>query len=599
MCSRIPRGLDPRWDNEACPIVFDGTVPSPTRVTPITSTTNQPTLGPGSGSSQTGTFRTETLPTGSLPTGTLPQGSLPTETLPQGSLPTGTRTAVITTALSTSSSLPTVSQPAPSLPFPTALPELEDGDKDELDDGREDDGKEKDDGRDKDRKDNGKGKDDERGKDDAASSADGLDELDLLARAEFLASDSSSDDSSSEDTCISTLQLPTTLLNNTRKEDLVFLAFQVWTLSMSLAALLNESIPSIIGAFVTHGLNTAWGAFQVAHTNGFRADYEKIVENGACQRSTIPTLLSPKSYWTPRRSFELPSLVIHILSLFVSAFLTWRLVKLFGWNTFSRLGASRTRDRAFKVSLSLSSSIHLGIFFLGVQACLWIDELRSGVITTSSKGQFPMGAAVLPLLLILPWVLTGSYAIKAKSQKALVGFAFLTASYTLTTLFFSVSPVYRWTVGRWRFFGIVSALSGLLLLGTFGLTVACLVYWRKEERVGGGGNRGDQESQRSGGSSMDPHSWMTFTSISTQSFASFATPVSDQVSEKGSNPFSDPGDRDSDEFEQERVSLPVPNPNPKFLSVGTLGPSVDYGALHIKYPLENISPSSTIFPMRG
>ena len=536
LCSRIPEGLDPRRDSAACPVVFDVLAPP--------SKEGLEYVG--------GPIRSTTV---GLPTQTTVTTTFPTSTIPSSSLIPSATTA-----------------PLPTTP----APQLEDGVEDDLDDTESvvsDD-------------------------DDGVSSVDSLDEQDLLARAEFLASEDSLNNPS--EVCLLARQLPAAMLHSTKKEDIVFIAFQFWTLTMSLAALANESIPYIIASFITHGMNTAWSAFQVVHTNGFRADYERIVDNGACR--SVPSLLS--SYWPLRRSFELPSLVLHILALLLSAFLTWKLVKLFGWNTFSRLGASRTKDRAFKLSLSLSSTVHLGFFFLVVAACLWIDELRTAGSIVSGSASFPIGAAAIPLLLIVPWIFLGSYAIAQRNQKFLVGFTMVTFGYLLTTSLFFISPVYRWTFQSWRFFKILGVVSGGLLLLAFGLSIACLVYWRKEERMGAGMGsggsmaiRGDQESQRTNGSSDVPASWTSFTSISSLSFASSASSSHD---EKPHNPFSNPGALDDGQREGDFPA--PPRSNLKMLSVdfssGSPRPSVDYGALHIRYRLSDVSPSSTVFPRR-
>jgi hypothetical protein len=52
---------------------------------------------------------------------------------------------------------------------------------------------------------------------------------------------------------------------------------------------------------------------------------------GACRASpsegSMPINLLPL-YWAQRRGAELPSLVLNIVALFVSAFLSWKLVKV-------------------------------------------------------------------------------------------------------------------------------------------------------------------------------------------------------------------------------------------------------------------------------
>lgn len=112
-------------------------------------------------------------------------------------------------------------------------------------------------------------------------------------------------------------------LENTKREDIVFIAFQFWVLGMSLVALMNESIPHIFASLLTHVLATVWSAFQIAHTNKFRADFNRMITRGAC--NGIPLL---GSYWEDRQRAEYPALALNIVSLLISAFLTWKLVKV-------------------------------------------------------------------------------------------------------------------------------------------------------------------------------------------------------------------------------------------------------------------------------
>lgn len=111
-------------------------------------------------------------------------------------------------------------------------------------------------------------------------------------------------------------------LRNTKREDIVFIGFQIWVLGMSLVALLNESIPHILASLATHMIATGWAAFQIQHTAQFREDFNRVITNGACHASLLP------HYWDARAKAELPSLALNIVGLMISAFLTWKLIKV-------------------------------------------------------------------------------------------------------------------------------------------------------------------------------------------------------------------------------------------------------------------------------
>lgn len=112
-------------------------------------------------------------------------------------------------------------------------------------------------------------------------------------------------------------------LGNTKREDMVFIAFQFWVLGMSIVALLNESIPHILASLVTHLMATAWAGFQITHTANFRSDFNRVITHGACKN----VALLPH-YWNARGKAEIPSLALNVIALFVSSFLTWKLIKV-------------------------------------------------------------------------------------------------------------------------------------------------------------------------------------------------------------------------------------------------------------------------------
>lgn len=105
---------------------------------------------------------------------------------------------------------------------------------------------------------------------------------------------------------------------------MLFIAFQFWLLGMSIVALLNESIPHIFASLLTHMLATGWATFQITHTATFRSEFNRVITKGACKHITLLP-----HYWEARGQAEIPSLVMHVVALLVSCFLTWRLIKVF------------------------------------------------------------------------------------------------------------------------------------------------------------------------------------------------------------------------------------------------------------------------------
>ena len=112
-------------------------------------------------------------------------------------------------------------------------------------------------------------------------------------------------------------------LRNTKREDMVFISFQFWVLGMSVVALLNESIPHILASLLTHLMATAWAGFKVIHTANFRSDFHRVITTGACNKASLLP-----HYWEARSKAEIPSFALNIIALFVSSYLTWKLIKV-------------------------------------------------------------------------------------------------------------------------------------------------------------------------------------------------------------------------------------------------------------------------------
>jgi hypothetical protein len=75
---------------------------------------------------------------------------------------------------------------------------------------------------------------------------------------------------------------------------------------------------------------------------------------------------------------------------------------LFGWQTFKRVGASRTINRIYKLVLVLSTVIQLTLFFVVGTAALWIDQLYNGAIgVLTTQGSSNLHQALLVLVLVV------------------------------------------------------------------------------------------------------------------------------------------------------------------------------------------------------
>ncbi|KAI0706048.1 hypothetical protein BC835DRAFT_1311871 [Cytidiella melzeri] len=269
--------------------------------------------------------------------------------------------------------------------------------------------------------------------------------------------------------CLVALNWPLARVDNTKREDVVFIGFSLWVLGMSLVALLNESPPHIIASFLTHCLATGWSAFQLVSTRDFHTDFTRLATHGACEGvNLLPT------YWTPRARFEITTLAFNALGLVISAVLSWKLMKSFGWQTFKRIGASLTISRAYRIILIFSIVIQLSVFFVVVSVALWVDQVYNGDIArlTTRVAMFK-GVMITILFLMIPWLTIGWISVRREHKIPMLIFLMLAFGYTVGWSSMFAAPTFRWTFIEWRFFSLISAASVVLALVTFILGIIC------------------------------------------------------------------------------------------------------------------------------
>jgi hypothetical protein len=244
---------------------------------------------------------------------------------------------------------------------------------------------------------------------------------------------------------------------------------------MSIVAILNESIPHILASLLTHMVATGWAGFQISHTADFRRQFLALTVEGACK----PLNLLP-TYWKMRGIAEISSLSFNITALLISAVLTWKLMKLFGWQTFKRIGASLSINRCYMIVLTLSIAIQLSLFFMFVSVSLWLDQLINGVIRQfATLAVFYKVASFATLVLLIPWLMIGWFAVRREKKILMIIFLVLCFAYLAAWAFMFISGSFRWTFIQWRFFSLVTSASVLLTLAAFVLGMICRINFGK------------------------------------------------------------------------------------------------------------------------
>ncbi|KAK2461683.1 hypothetical protein APHAL10511_006146 [Amanita phalloides] len=272
-----------------------------------------------------------------------------------------------------------------------------------------------------------------------------------------------------DELCQASLIWPISNLRNSEREDVVFMAFQCWVLGVSVVALLNESIPHMWASLVTHVMATGWVGFQISATTSFRSSFNQIIAHGTCKG--MPDL---SGYWGTRRKAEFAILILNIVALVISSYLTLRIIKLFGWQTFKRVGASLVISRIRRLVLLLSTAIQLSVFFIATTVSLWVDRLvNSSIGDVATFRMLYLVSSGITLALLLPWLATGWFGIHRELRLPTFFFLLLSLLYLggWGVMFFSTT--FLWTFVTWHFFSVTAFASVFLVCVTFILGVIC------------------------------------------------------------------------------------------------------------------------------
>ncbi|KAJ3559602.1 hypothetical protein NM688_g244 [Phlebia brevispora] len=258
------------------------------------------------------------------------------------------------------------------------------------------------------------------------------------------------------DNCLVALNWPLANVDDTKREDIAFIGFSIWVLGMSLVAVLNESPPHLIATFLTH---------QLQPCNNPRA--------------CAPVNLLP-TYWSERARAEIPTLALNAAALLFSTYLSWKLMKSFGWQTFKRIGASLTMSRAYRSVLMLSIAIQLSAFFIVVTVSLWIDQVFNGEVARLTTRSTTFKAITISILvLVIPWLTLGWISVRREFRVRTALFLILTFGYLVGWSAMFLAPTFRWTFVTWRFFSVMATASVLLTLLTLVMGICCRLNFGK------------------------------------------------------------------------------------------------------------------------
>ncbi|KAF8482306.1 hypothetical protein JB92DRAFT_1679405 [Gautieria morchelliformis] len=273
--------------------------------------------------------------------------------------------------------------------------------------------------------------------------------------------------------CTQALVWPQQKVNQAMRESVAMIIFQAWLFGVSVVAILTESIPHVVAALVTHILSTAWASFNVERTARLGQHFANIVTNLPCQQ--VP-LMPPN--WETDQSNDLPILVLNVASLLVSGYLSRKLCKQFGVQSYTRVGGSTRIYNLYLLALVFLVSLQLATFFLIASLVLWIEQLFDGPIAMLVKGRPTfLGAFIATAVIILPWPYMGCTAVRRERRRMMLIFLCTSLLLILSQLDMFLSPLYRLTFSTWDFFAAVTTLAYILLDLSFFMAIVCRYFF--------------------------------------------------------------------------------------------------------------------------
>ncbi|KAG8834340.1 hypothetical protein FRC17_009108 [Serendipita sp. 399] len=292
-------------------------------------------------------------------------------------------------------------------------------------------------------------------------------------------------------TCLQGLQWPYQVLRQTRRADTVVALYQIWLLMISAAAIFCQCIPHVMAATAMHLLSLVWSSYQVTAFSSFRADYSRIISsiNGACNGvDLLPT------YFQSRMPYVIAVTVLDSVTLLVSAYLSWRLVPLYGWATFTKTSASPVVTRAYNFTQAISSVASVGesplleiyaydlpqltAFFYIASVSIWLDEITKHLMgARPSHLSLFLGLYISSIVLIVPWLVSAWFGIRRENRWVMSGFFALSMLYIIGSGVMFKSNTFKQSFVFWPFLGAMFTTSFTLIVITFVLAILCSLHF--------------------------------------------------------------------------------------------------------------------------
>ncbi|KZT40349.1 hypothetical protein SISSUDRAFT_1118398 [Sistotremastrum suecicum HHB10207 ss-3] len=163
-----------------------------------------------------------------------------------------------------------------------------------------------------------------------------------------------------------------------------------------------------------------------------------------------------------------------VLSLFVTAFLSWRLAKRYLDERLAQSEATPRLRRYFKTALVFNALVWLDMWFLASSAIVWLEQLAFEAVGNLTPHRDLFEVLFFVALVGLPGWLYLSWRSITQERPYVIG-AFLLIDVGLAVAWSSlfISPSAQFLFSTWPFFAAFSVISMVLLVSTLIMGAIC------------------------------------------------------------------------------------------------------------------------------
>jgi len=284
--------------------------------------------------------------------------------------------------------------------------------------------------------------------------------------------------------CTLVLTYPHQVLMNAQREDIVLVLTQFWIFAVSFFGIVYSSIPHLIAALTFRALSTGWSMYIVWRTVDIRARFDMLLASAdsPCRPLEVDELFP--GYFTSRTALQIPDLTMNVVALMMSIYLSTKLIKVYGLNTFNRVGAPPAIIRIYKYFLAVFVSFQIAGLMLISVVCLWLDQMINPDNAMSSDSftyhrSLYIGVSVATLAILIPWITTGWYAVRREWKKLMVAFLAAASLVFTSWILMLKSWSFAFTFVNWPFFAVQIVAASIALLSTIIFGIVSYLHFDK------------------------------------------------------------------------------------------------------------------------